>query len=81
MCGEIKVGNFIAIQDDKGDWIYKAQESKALKKDGTLKAEYKEMPRFKILTEMENEVQDEYSQSLTLAINQVKNKIKTTKLY
>lgn len=46
MCETIKVGNFLASKDDKGNWIYKANESRRLIKK--VNPKYREEPQFKI---------------------------------
>jgi hypothetical protein len=82
MCNEIKVGNFIATQDEKGDWIYKADnQNQFKKKDGSLKAQYKDMPRFDLIIQLEKKTTDMYEQTLTQSINQVAKQIKNIKIY
>jgi hypothetical protein len=60
----IAIGNFEYTQDDQGNWIGKAQESKALKKDGTLKAQYKELPRYKMNISIEDLMRKQMNKQL-----------------
>lgn len=56
---DLSVGNqeYSCSCNHDGTFIYKAKENKALKKDGTLKAQYKEMPRFDVLKEIDIEAE------------------------
>ena len=78
---DIKLHGFLASQDEKGNWIYKADDKQPLKKDGTLKAEYKDLPRYKVLIESEKKIQDQYSSTLELAVRTISSKVKSLKPY
>jgi hypothetical protein len=67
----IRVGNFIAIQDNKGNWLYKADQNSALKANGTLKAKYKDLPRYDVINEWEDSVKNQYSKSLKIGVDEI----------
>ena len=61
-------GTMIASQDEKtGEWIYKANENnqlKPFKKNRSLKAVYRDLPRFKCISQYEDQEEKDYKQSL-----------------
>jgi hypothetical protein len=50
---EINFGNFTYSKDEKGNFIYKAKDSKAINKKGNLKPQYKDLPRVKAIYSIE----------------------------
>lgn len=68
---------FIASLDDKGLWVYKAIESEIFKKDTkTLKKKYHDLPRYKLVIEMEDAHKKEVESYLSEMIIQVVKKLK-----
>ena len=76
MCDQIKVGNFIAERNEKGEWLYKADQVKPFKKDGNLKAQYRDLPRFKAIMEYETVLNKQYQKTvIEQATKQIINKL------
>lgn len=70
--------SMIASQDEKGNWIYKANESnqlKPFKKNGSLKAVYHDLPRFKVIVEYEDQEEKDYSDLLSQAVKDISLKL------
>ena len=44
----IKIGSFIYSKDEKDNWSYKADLA-PFKKNGNLRKEYKDLPRFQVI--------------------------------
>lgn len=60
-------GAIIASQDKNGTWIYKANtenQLKPFKKNGTLKAVYKDLPRFTAISQYEEVLNKEYQKTV-----------------
>lgn len=77
---ELKLLNdsIIASLDDNGLWIYKANSDnklKPFKKNGTLKAQYKDLPRFKIISEYEKKELDDYEKLLQESVRDISIKL------
>lgn len=68
---------FIAEQNDKGIWIFKADESVLFKQDTkTLKKKYHDLPRYKIVVEYEKEFKDDTDKFLKDLILAMVKKLK-----
>ena len=68
---------FTASLDDKGNLIYKADESKLFKQDKkTLKKKYHDLPRFAIIVEMEDAYKKNIDTHLINMAKQVATKLK-----
>ncbi len=68
----------VASQNEKGEWIYKANESnqlKPFKKNGNLKAIYKDLPRFKAIVQFEDQEEKDYNESLSQAVKDISLKL------
>lgn len=61
----ITIGNFDAIQNAKGDWMYKAKDSSPLKK-GTVK--YKEKPQYPLQNEIEDNSKSRFNKVLNKTV-------------
>lgn len=70
----IKVGNFEATQNDKGEWIYKAENPKL--KSGKLKAKYRDLPRYKAIYKIEDEYKKDFNSMLKKMFNEIKLTLK-----
>lgn len=75
MCN-IEVGNFDYSLNEKGEWIYKAKEPEAFKKDGTLKAQYKELPQFDIIYKIDDHASKLMLNEIKAAKNDILNLLK-----
>ena len=54
---------FIFRKNKKG-WFWKAKPQSPLKKDGRLKKEYKDRPRYKVIPEYEGKFKENYDKML-----------------
>jgi hypothetical protein len=72
----IPVGNFEYTQDDKGGWTFKAKEGDVLKKDGTLKVEYKELPQFDLIYGIEAHMQGQMDNEIKQAVKEITKELK-----
>lgn len=69
---EFKIGAFVYYQNEKGEWLYKAANSNVLKKNGALKKQYKDLPRYDVVYEWEKEMKVEYGKMLKKSIEETK---------
>ena len=70
--------SMIASQNEKGEWIYKSNDEKKapFKKDGTLKAQYRDLPRYKAIIQYENILIKEYQKTvIEESVKQMTNKL------
>lgn len=70
--------SMIAVQDDKGNWIYKANTEnnlKPFKKNGALKKEYKDLPRYKAIAQYEAKEVKDYEANLAESIKDISIKL------
>jgi len=67
----IKIGNFIYSKDEKNGWIYKADYSGPFKKNGNLKKEYKDLPRFPVIFTYEKKEVEDFEKGLGEAIKDI----------
>ena len=74
---EIKLLNnaILASQDEKGSWIYKANPQAPFKQNGTLKKEYKDLPRFKAIVQYENEEVKDFNSLLEQSVKEISHKL------
>ncbi len=75
MAEDIKIGNFTYQQNDNLEWIYKANEQTPFKRNGVLKKEYKDSPRFKAIVEYENEEVKDFNTLLEQSVKEVTQKL------
>lgn len=68
-------GNLIASLEN-GDWVYKSNNT-PLKINSVLKAEYKDLPRYKVITEYEEDQINQFQNSLNTAIKYMAIKLKS----
>jgi len=73
MCieGEMKIGNQTYIQNDDSSWSHLPEESSILlksespnKKNGNLKAKYRDLPRYKIIPIYEDHFKKEFNSTI-----------------
>lgn len=72
---DLKIGNFTYNKDDQGNWVYKADKITPFKKNGNLKAQYKDLPRFKAIVQYENQEVKDFQNSLEQSIKDVSLKL------
>jgi hypothetical protein len=61
----------IAFQNESGEWIYKANTLGPFKKNGSLKAQYKDLPRFKVIVDYEDQELKDFEQNLSESIKDI----------
>ncbi len=74
------IGNVIYnwSKDKKGHIIYKSVKVTPFKQDGTLKKEYKELPKYNVITQYESHTKKLYDEEVLLkSIKELSQKIKT----
>ena len=71
----VKIGNFTYSQDLNNNWIFKADRLTPFKKNGGLKKEYKDLPRFKVIVEYEEEQISEFKTLLSEGIQDISLKL------
>ena len=59
----------------EGVWIYKASNQIPFKKNGALRKEYKDMPRFSVITEYENEEMKDFNTLLEQSVKEISQKL------
>ena len=60
----IEFPTFSASLDEDGKWIYKSKPIEPKKKNGTLKARYKDLPRVKAIYEIEDALSKSYKRDV-----------------
>lgn len=83
MTNEINISGQHYEQQEDGSWVYKADKSSILlqhenakKKDGKLKAQYKDLPRYKLIPVYEDHFRKEFNKMLTGTTKEVLKYIK-----
>lgn len=61
----IQIGNFDYLQDEKGNWFYKAKEPLPLASGE--KAKYREQPQFKLQTKIEGETKEKFVKIINIS--------------
>ena len=72
---DLKIGNFTYSQDDEGNWIYRTTKITPFKKNGSLKTQYKDLPRFKAIVEYEDREEKEFNNLLEQSIKGISLKL------
>lgn len=68
--------SILASQDEKRNWIYKANENSGpFKKNGALKAQYKDLPRFKAIVQYEDQEMKDFEANLEQSIKDISIKL------
>ena len=73
---EINLNGSIFEQDENGEWIFKADKSAEFKKDGTLKAKYKDLPRYDLIYKYEDYFRDQFNNTLKQIKQDLDSKMK-----
>ena len=71
----IKIGNFIYNKDEKDNWVWKADNLTPFKKNGNLKKEYRDEPRFPVIISYESKELKDYQNCLSEAIKDISIKL------
>lgn len=66
---------FTATLDEDNQWIYKANTTNIKKKDGTLKKKYKDLPRIKVIYEIEDKLNKRYKNMLDSSMKEINAKL------
>lgn len=66
----IKIGSFIYSKDEKDNWSYKADLA-PFKKNGNLRKEYKDLPRFPVIFTYEKKEVEDFEKGLGEAIKDI----------
>jgi len=65
---------FTASLNEKGEWIYKSKEG--VKLNGSLKAQYKDLPRVKAIYELEANVKENFKETVVRqSIKEINDKL------
>jgi oxalate decarboxylase/phosphoglucose isomerase-like protein (cupin superfamily) len=75
MC-ELQVGNYIYNQEPNGTWTFKAKEPEALKVDGTLKKQYKELPQYDVIYDIDAHMRGQMDNEIKIAVKEILNELK-----
>ena len=67
--------SMIASLDEKGVWIYKANQQAPFKQNGTLKKEYKDLPRFKAIVQYESQEEKDFNTLLEQSVREISQKL------
>lgn len=68
-------GTMVGSQNEKGDWIYKANPNAPFKQNGTLKKVYHDLPRFSCIAEYEDREVQDYEATLAEAVKDISIKL------
>ena len=65
----------IYSQSENGEWVYKSDNLTPFKKNGNLKKEYRDEPRFPVIISYESKELKDYQNSLSEAIKDISIKL------
>lgn len=77
MCNKIDLNGQVFEQNEGGEWIYKAEDSKFKKKDGTLKAQYKDLPRYDLIYKYEDHFRAQFDNTLRQIKKDINKKLES----
>lgn len=72
---QVDLNGQVFEQDQSGNWIHKAEQSKFKTKDGKLKAQYKDLPRYKLIYTYEDFFRSKFNQTLRAIAKDLKTKM------
>ena len=75
----MKVGSFDWLQDEKGNWLWKANSSLFKKNKTKLKAKYHDLPWFKATNVIEKNAKEDFSHMLKKTVLEVGKEINNGK--
>ncbi len=73
--GKINIGSFTYERDENNQWIGKSTNITPFKKNGNLKAVYKDLPRFKIIVDYENQEVNDFNALLEQSVTEIAHKL------
>jgi hypothetical protein len=68
---QIEVGSFIYEQDGKGGWTFKSKETNPLDSKGTLKPQYKELPQFSVIYDIDTHMRGQMMNEIKTATKEI----------
>lgn len=68
---KFRIGNFLAEKGKDGLFGYTYSPTSPLKQDGALKKRFKEMPRFKVILEVEKNIINQYDHLLVDSVKEM----------
>jgi hypothetical protein len=68
---QIEVGNFIYQHDGKGGWTFKAKQTNPFDTKGTLKPQYKELPQFDIIYDIDAHMRGQMMNEIKTATKEI----------
>lgn len=71
----IEFPTFSATIDEEGKWIYKSKPVNAKKKNGTLKAGYKDLPRVKAIYTIEKAMNSQFKKTIDASMKEINKKL------
>jgi len=74
-CNKLDLNGQVFEQNEKGEWIYKAEDSKFKTQKGTLKAQYKDLPRYKLIYNYEDHFRAQFDNTLRQIQKDIKKKM------
>lgn len=75
----MKIGNFDWLQDEKGNWLWKANSSLFQKNKKKLKAKYHDLPWFRATNVIEQNTKEDFRVMLKSAILEIGKEINNGK--
>lgn len=73
--GKINIGNFTYEVDENNQWVGKSSNITPFKMNGTLKKEYKDLPRFKVIVDYENQELNDFNALLEQSVTEISHKL------
>lgn len=68
---EIEVGNSVFKQQPSGEWTFKAKESDIVNTDDRLKPQYKELPQFDLIYDIDAHMRGQMDNEVKTAIKEI----------
>lgn len=74
----IKVGGYIYDLNEKGEWVFKAKDSDPVDVKGALKPKYKDLPRYKLIYDIEKDMNRQMGKQISLFSKDLSKFLKKT---
>ena len=68
---QIEVGNFLYQNDGKGNWTFKAKDPSPFDAKGILKPQYKELPQFDIIYDIDAHMRGQMMNEIKAATKEI----------
>ena len=72
---KIEFPTFTAELNENGHWVYKSKPVSPKKQDGTLKRQYKDLPRVEAIYEIEENMNKRFQENLLDSFKQINDKL------